>query len=351
MACDLSRRKVLQLTGALALVPPLLSVISCDDGYGPSGATHFTGATMGTTYRVSITDLPADVDRRALKRGIDEVLARVDSRMSTWRRDSEVSLYNSAAPGIAIPVSQETAVVVTEALRVSRLSGGAFDPTLGPLVDLWGFGPAGRKHHSPRTRAIENARAETGARHVRILPGLTALTKAIPGLAVDLSSIAKGFAVDQVALYLEAQGLWHYLVEVGGELRAQGKSPRDLPWRVGIEKPVTGRRSVQRIVELGAASIATSGNYRNFYEEGGTVFSHLIDPRSGRPVEHALASVTVVAPSCMNADALSTALMVLGPEAGLALAQRQRIAAQFIVREGDRLVEVATSTFARYAHT
>ena len=167
-------------------------------------------------------------------------------------------------------------------------------------------------------------------------------------LAGQTVAYAKGFGVDKVAEHLDKEGIDRYLVEVGGELRARGYSPRHRPWRIGIERPVPGKTAVQRIVELDGNAIASSGNYRNFFDNGGVRFSHIIDPRTGEPISHALASVTVIAPTAMQADALSTALMVLGPDAGLDLAEAENLAALFIVEGGTRFTEIKSPAFERF---
>lgn len=300
---------------------------------------------MGTGYSVAITDFPPDLDRLGLKAGIERILATVDARMSSWRADSEISLFNFAGSPSWTGVSTDTLSVVDQALRVSRLSGGAFDPTIGPLVDLWGFGPGQGGPRVPSPRRVGAALRRTGFRHIHTSASRPAIAKSRTGVEIDLSGIAKGFAVDRLAEHLNRQGIADYLVEVGGELRARGHSPRGKPWRVGIERPVPGRRAVQRIVGLAENAIATSGDYRNFFDRDGSRFSHIIDPRSGEPVAHDLASVTVIAPSTMEADALSTALMVLGPDAGLRLAERENLSALFIVRDGSGFAEIGSSGF------
>ncbi len=345
MKHTLSRRELLQGMTGFALGTPLFGLAACDPGAGRNGLTRFSGSTMGTSFTVSIASRPAAVGRRALKDEIDTALESVNARMSNWRSISEVSLFNRAAPGSWRRISPDTLAVIDQALGISRLSGGAFDPTIGPLVDLWGFGPGPASRQVPSDARIEAARARTGFRHIRTRPSSRSLAKDRAGISIDLSGIAKGFGVDKIAAQLEANGIDSYLVEIGGELRAKGRAPHGAPWRVGIEKPVAGQRSLQRIVGLDSAAIATSGIYRNFFESGGSRFSHLIDPRTGEPVRHDLASVTVIAPTAMQADAWSTALMVLGPDAGASLAQRQGIAALFLVGDGPNWVEVATPAF------
>lgn len=346
MASVFTRRDVIRQAQGLALATPFLSLIACDGG-GRREA-ELTGATMGTSYSVKIPRLPKGVERETLEWDIAAILESVNARMSTYRPDSELSRFNAGAATSWVGVSPDTLAVVDEALRVSRLSGGAFDPTIGPLVDLWGFGPGGSGPRAVPSRArIEAVLPATGFRHVRTAASPPALRKNRPDIRIDLSGIAKGFGVDKVAEHLERTGIDHYLVDIGGELRGRGYNARGKVWRVGIERPGTPG-TVQRAVRLGGQGLATSGDYRMFFERDGARYSHILDARRGRPVDHGLASVTVVAPTAMQADALSTALMVLGPEAGLELARREGVAAFFIAGKGDGFEETASPEFAGY---
>jgi thiamine biosynthesis lipoprotein len=348
MSASLSRRDLLRRTSGFALSTPLLSLAACDAGVGRGRTMTFAGPTMGTNYSVTIADPPTSLDRRALKAEIDRHLETVNGQMSSWRSDSEISRFNAEEPDAWMAVSPDTLSVIDEALRIGRLSGGAFDPTIGPLVDLWGFGPGSAERRIPQPARVDAALERTGLGQVRTRGSRPAIAKARAGLEIDLSGIAKGFGVDRLARRLEARGVDHYLVEIGGELRALGHSPRRRPWWIGIEKPLAGRRAVQRIVGLDRGAIATSGNYRNFFDSDGWRYSHIIDPRSGEPVRHRLVSATVVAPTAMLADVLSTALMVLGPDDGWALAEREKLAALFILQDGDGFAEVTSSAFERY---
>lgn len=345
MTSDLTRRDVLRQAQRLALATPFLSLIACDGG-GRKQA-ELAGATMGTTYSVKIPRMPASVDRVILEKDIAAILETVNAQMSTYRPDSELSRFNNGAAISRAEVSPDTLAVVDEALRVSRLSGGAFDPTIGPLVELWGFGPGGRPQAVPSRPRIEATLPATGYHHVRTAASPPALGKNRGDVRVDLSGIAKGFGVDKIAEHLERIGVDYYLVDIGGELRGRGYNARGSVWRVGIEKPAI-MGTPQRVVRIGGQGLATSGDYRIFFERHGQRYSHILDARSGRPVDHGLASVTVVAPTAMEADALSTALMVLGPEAGLELARREGISAFFIARKGDGFVETASPEFAKY---
>jgi thiamine biosynthesis lipoprotein len=348
MVSVFTRRDVIRQARRLALATPFLSLIACDGG--GRRQTELTGPTMGTTYCVKIPHLPRGVEREALERDIAAILETVNARMSTYRPDSELSRFNAGASASWAEVSPDTLAVVDEALRVSRLSGGAFDPTIGPLVDLWGFGPGGAPRAVPSRSRIEATLPATGYRNIGTTDSPPALGKNRHDIRVDLSGIAKGFGVDKVAEHLRRIGVDHYLVEIGGELRGRGYNTRGGVWRVGIERPAA-LGAPQRIVRLGGQGLATSGDYRIFFERDGARYSHILDARDGRPVGHGLASVTVIAPTAMRADALSTALMVLGPEAGLELARREGVAAFFIARKGASFVETAAPEFARYLIT
>ncbi len=348
MTNPITRRTLLRRAGSLALATPLISLAGCGEDRAAIRLTALSGATMGTTYSVKITDAPASLDPARLRATVEASLKAVNDRMSTYRPASELSRFNAAATTDWVSVSPSTRAVIDVGLRVSRLTGGAFDPTIGPLVDLWGFGPAPGRSHAPAGGEVAAALARTGHWNITTRSGASALRKSEAGLGVDLSGIAKGFAVDELATLLERAGVGQYLVEIGGELRGRGLSPRGSPWRVGVERPAGARGTVQRVVRLDAGALATSGDTHNFFEGGGRRFSHIIDPRTGRPVAHGLASVTVIAETAMAADALSTALMVMGPEAGMELAAREGIAAFFLAPRDGGFIETMTGAFRRY---
>ena len=315
-----------------------------------SQAHDIGGDTMGTTYEVTlVADNLGDARRAGLRAAIAETLERIEAAMSTWRPESELSRFNRAATTDPFPVSPDTVTVFQHALAVSALTGGAFDITVGPLVDAWGFGPPGHPPAAPAAADLARLREQVGWQQLAVDAEAATIRKLAPDASADLSALAKGYAVDQVAELLEGEGFTNYLVEVGGEVRASGRNARDEPWRVGIERPSAGPPAVYRTVELGGQALATSGDYRNTYLLDGQRVSHTIDPRNGRPVTHALASVSVIDPLCVRADALATALMVLGPDDGYALAVEQNWPALFIVRQpGHALEERATATWARF---
>jgi thiamine biosynthesis lipoprotein len=302
---------------------------------------------MGTTYAVKLYHDSA-VDVGALKSRIDARLERINNLMSTWRTDSELSRFNSSRDTGWFAVSAETARVVEAARAISALSGGAFDVTVGPVVNLWGFGPGRGEAGPPSEQRIAEAMRGVGYQLLAVRSSPAALRKKLPDLYVDLSAIAKGFAVDDLARLLDDRGFQSYLVEIGGELRARGSKPDGSTWKVAIERPLPGERSVQVVVALRENAIATSGDYRNYLEKDGKRYSHTINPRTGRPIAHGLASVSVITESAMRADALATAIMVLGPEAGYRLAVREALAVQLIFRSGNRLQVRATPEFERY---
>jgi thiamine biosynthesis lipoprotein len=307
------------------------------------------GATMGTTYQIKIAADPATVDLQRLHADVKTVLAEIDRQMSSWRPDSEVSRFNRAAAGEWFAVSAATAEVAAAAEEISGKTGGALDITVGPLVRLWHFGPdaAGKKGAKrafvpPTEEAIAAARKLVGYQRLEVRTSPPALRKEIDGLEIDLSSIASGFAIDRLAALIEKRGLENFLVEIGGEVRAVGKRAAGKPWQVAVERPIAGQREMQVALPLVAAAIATAGDYQKFFEYDGKRYSHIIDPATGRPVEHRLASVSVVAESCLAADGWDTPLLVLGPERGFACAEKHDIAALFIVH-GDQGDEVRTT--------
>ena len=311
----------------------------------PEEVSVVSGSTMGTYYRVSLASIPAQVSLPDLKVDIDGLLTEINAQMSTYLPDSELSRFNKFAETDWFPVSLETALVVIEGLRIYELSGGVFDITVGPLVNLWGFGPGGGRDGVPAESEIEEAKRNVGSVHLEARPSPPALRKDVTGLYVDLSAIAKGFAVDRIADFLDSRGIRGFLVDIGGEFRAKGRKSDGSFWKVAIEKPVIGERAVQRILHLTDRAVATSGDYRNYFEIDGLRYSHEINPVSGKPVAHRLASVTVLDDTCMRADALATALMVLGPDGGYELALKEKIAALFIVKGEKGFHEKMTPLF------
>jgi thiamine biosynthesis lipoprotein len=317
---------------AIATTPPVLG-----------GRVHeFTGRTMGTTWSVRL--VAARTLRRApVGEAIQSALDEVVAQMSTWDASSDLCRFNAAPPGTWHALPDHFHEVIACARDVAAHSAGAFDPTAGALVDAWGFGPAPQRG-VPDRATLSQACRRAGWPRIAVDPARRALRQP-GGLALDLSAIAKGFGVDLVARRLQALGIADHLVEVGGELRGTGVKPDGQPWWVQLEQPDGDGTGERTLLALHGLSVATSGDYRRWFEHEGVRYSHTIDPRDGRPIRHGLASVTVIHADCMRADAWSTALNVLGPDAGLALADRLVLAARFLVRDGDGFVERRSAAF------
>lgn len=296
---------------------------------------EFAGPTMGSTWSVKVVPPPAGLssaDGRAIDRDIRDELARINQLMSTWDRESELSRFNASASLDPFPVAPETFEVFRWSMDIWKESGGAFDPTLGPLIDAWGFG-TDRSVAPPDDEAVEHLRASlVGMSRIELDPGGRWVRKLAPGVRCDFSAIAPGYAADRLADLLRKRGLDRFLVDISGELVGRGTNDRDVPWQVGIERPQSVVRSPVMVVDLRDMAMATSGDYRNFREADGQRLTHILDPRSGRPVHHALASVTVLDALAVRADALATALMVLGPDDGPAFAATHGVPALFLIR-------------------
>lgn len=323
------------------LIPPTLAELPPIPALD-AGVWSLAGTTMGTHWRVRLVPA-AFADRQQIEGAIQNVLDRLVLQMSTWLPQSELCRFNAAPADTPVLLSAEFAAVLTAALQVASDSGGAYDPTTAPLVDLWGFGPAPRSQAMPADAAISAARAAVGWQRLHfdsssrcaIQPG---------GLRLDLSAIAKGYAVDRVCAVLRTHGVEHFLVEVGGELRGQGCKPDGLPWWVELERTLEETCAPLRVALHGLA-VASSGDALQHFTAGGRRYSHTIDPRSGWPVADALAGVTVLHCECMWADALATAIYVLGADAGFKYACERALAVRLLLRTDDGLHERMTPAF------
>ncbi len=311
--------------------------------------SHLRGTSMGTYWQVSLV-LPPNLTLAQARAGIQGELDQVDQQMSTWKPDSNLSRYNQAPAGSWQTIPAEFLQVLQRALALAKATQGAYDPTVGPLVNLWGFGPTAKPNHPPSKQAIENALQRVGWQRIKVRPAKRQVLQ--PGnVYLDLSSVAKGFAVDEVARWLLQQGSSHFLITVGGEVRAQGNKPDGSPWRVGVEIPgaaaaaVTSANQVGQVITLHNQAIATSGDYRHYFEDDAHYYSHHIDPRTGWPVPHKVASVSVVADTTLKADPLGTALSVLGPVEGMAFAREHHLAVLMIVHDGKQTKGLMTPKF------
>lgn len=337
----LSKRRLALIVAGLLLLSMLTFRSLRSSRSGPRvDLIEVSGPTMGTYFKVKV--FPDDRSRNALEGLRDTivgVLDNVNAKMSTYQESSELSRFNRSESTAPVEMSAETIEVFLIARKVSDETRGALDVTVGPLVNAWGFGP-GTRVDVPDGAEIVRLLRSVGYRKIEIDPERGTVRKTQPEVYCDLSAVAKGYAVDQVARALDDIGLTDYMVEVGGEVRTRGLNSLGEVWRIGIEGPTPNEQTLQRLVPLSGMSLATSGDYRNYREVDGLRMSHTIDPRTGRPLTHALASVSVIHEECAYADAYATALMVLGPEEGPVLAERLGLAALFIIRLGDNAFEV-----------
>jgi thiamine biosynthesis lipoprotein len=335
------RRRLLVALGASALAA------GCGRRVDSGAPTlRFGGHSMGTTWSVRMAGGPFDPALEATaQQAVRAALDGVVERMSTYDPASEIGRFNRHAATTAFALSSDTRSVIERALQAAQLSDGAFDPTVAPLVRAWGFGAgASARGQPPATAELDTP---LGWRHLSVEPAQGIVRKSLPGLQLDLSGIAKGHAVDLAAQALDALGVSRYMVEAGGEIRTLGLNAEGRPWQIAVERPDAWPPRAHRVVPLQGLAIATSGDYRNFWEHGGRRIHHEIDPATRAPAAHRVASVSVVHAECRLADALATALFVMGPERGLALAHEQRLAALFIMREsGGTLRDLASPAFA-----
>ena len=305
-----------------------------------------SGPTMGTTFQVKIVQNNITLDIDVLEREINTRLEEVNRQMSTYQHNSEITQFNRSPSTDWFAVSSDFAYVLHIAREISTWSDGAFDVTIGPLVNLWGFGPNAIPERVPSPDSIQAAKTLIGYEKIRVDLSAPTIKKEIPEIYCDLSAIAKGYGVDRIASYLDSLGINRYFIEIGGELRTKGHNPLGQLWRIGIASP-TGQGELQKALALNNMSMATSGDYHNYFERDGMRYSHTIDPRTGRPITHALASVTVLHKSCAYADGLATAINVMGPEKGFAFAEKRKLAVFMIVRQGNGFVEKMTSGFEK----
>jgi thiamine biosynthesis lipoprotein len=306
--------------------------------------SYLTGPTMGTTYNIKF--VPVDkLDEKVLKKQIDQLLLDINQLMSTYIKDSELSQFNQWKSVEPFSMSLQTIEVLKEAKRLGKISVGLLDVTVGPLVNLWGFGPQSRPEKIPSDKLIQATRQLVGLE--KLILGPTWASKTNPNLYVDLSTIAKGYAVDQVTQLLKTYKIENLLVEIGGEMRVSGVKGSGEAWKIAIEKPEAEQRAAQEIISIGDNAVATSGDYRIYYEQDGVRYSHLIDPSTGYPITHNVVSVTVIHPSSMTADGLATALIVMGKEKALTLADKYDIAVLLITKEKDGFKEYTSTKFTQ----
>lgn len=291
---------------------------------------------MGTFWRISLAGV-APERKASLQKAVQQQLDEDERQLSTWKNDSVLSRFNQYRGSDPQPVSENMADIVSLSLRIGRKTAGAMDITVGPLVNMWGFGPDKQPLKEPTQAQIDAAKALTGLQHLRVIQKAEGayLQKDLPGLYVDLSTVGEGFATDHLARLMEKEGINSYLVSVGGAVLTRGKNAQGQPWKVAIQKPTDRENAVQAVVDLQGHGISTSGSYRNYYELNGKRISHVIDPVTGRPIQHKLVSATVIATTALEADGWDTGLMVLGEEKAKALALRENLAVYLIEKQGE----------------
>tara|TARA_R110002096_G_scaffold6409_1_gene29655 strand:- start:14562 stop:15596 length:1035 start_codon:yes stop_codon:yes gene_type:complete len=330
----------------------LAALVACtDDSQLP--AQEIRGHAMGTNYQVVIVDPAEGLPLETLQMQLQRRIEQIEDIASTYRDTSAISKFNRSRSTDWIAVPAEFCSMIAAATNISRETAGAFDPTVGALVNLWGFGPDFLQNELPGDAEIARALASSGEKNLASDCANTRLRKSEPGLQIDLSGWAKGYAVDQLADILDAAGQASYLVEIGGEIRVSGWNTEREPFAIAIERPDTASVDGVAVLNVTDTGIATSGDYRNYFEHDGVRYSHTIDPRNGKPVRHTLTAVTVLHPSAAYADAMATALLVLGFDDAIRYANDHAIAAYFAVREDDRLAYEPSAAFAaeKYLHT
>jgi len=335
---------------SIAFLVVLFGVVFYPDGGGEIEV--FEGFTMGTTYRVQVADFADSLEIEQVSADIAALFEQMDREIfSTYAPDSELSQLNRFEVGRPFPASTHMMKVMSLAREVSVLTGGAFDVTVGPLVDLWGFGPTLRVYENvPDQAAINSALDRVGFRHVLLNHERNEIIRT-RDVAIDLSAIAKGYAVDEIGEYLANQSMENYFIEVGGELKMSGFKAEDEGWVPAIEAPVDAAPSIYEVFYSRGDSLAVagSGDYRNYFEVDGVRYSHEIDPRTGYPVTHNLAAAYVIDDSAARADALATAFMILGLESAQQLSDANRMATYFIYKQsGDSFAEQVSTPFNRY---
>ncbi len=327
------------------MVISLLLFSSCGDA-GTDNLISITGSTMGTTYSVKI--VPSDNSRNLssdfLKKKIDSVLVEVNNQMSTYIPESEISRFNKYNGNEWFNISKDFAFVLDESIRLGKLTGRSLDITVGPIVNIWGFGPDQRPRKIPSDEEIFSNMKLVGLDKVEVDLNSPSVRKKIEGLKVDLSATAKGFGVDKVFDLIKNLGYNNIMVEIGGEVRSSGLNNKQEAWRIGISSP-NQSGDLNRVIHLNNMAMATSGDYWNYFEENGIRYSHTIDPETGRPITHKLASVTVFDSTCLRADGLATGIFVMGPDKGYKFAVEMELPIYMIVKKGNGFEEIKSPRF------
>lgn len=307
------------------------------------------GKTMGTFYSVKLSGAISQ-SKQQLQQEIEALLEQANDDISTYRPNSLLSRFNQSTSREPQPIPRGMADIILMAQRIGRDTGGAMDITVGPLVNLWGFGPDKHASKIPSQQQIDEARSRTGLQHLRLLSDHQGewLQKDLPGMYVDLSTLGEGYGVDRLVKLMARKGITNYLVSVGGAVSSRGVNGQNKPWRVAIQKPTDRENAVQALVDLQGYGISTAGSYRNYFEQDGQRYSHVIDPVTGQPITHKLVSATVIAPTALEADGWDTGLMVLGTEKALKLAEEKGLAVYLITKTDDGFSAVMTPQFKAF---
>lgn len=329
--------------GVTALITLILCG-SCTDAERP--VITLEGTTMGTGYTVTLVSPPTTLKKARIHEDIESAMAAVNQWLSNYLLDSEISRINRAPINQWLPIAEGTYRVIAASQKIAAETDGSFDITVSPLVSLWGFGPD-KREKLPSDTEINASLAQVGWQHLQLDADTFSILKKAP-VTVDLSAIGKGFGVDYLCDLLDDYNIDNYLVEIGGEIRVKGHNASGRLWRIGIETPTLSRSGVQQAVTITNKAIATSGDYRNYYEKDGVRYSHTINPATGRPVEHNLASVTVISDSATEADAWATAFNVMGPEPAMALAEKQDLALYLLLYDEQQYQSRYSSAFSQY---
>lgn len=337
---------------SVILIIFIISFLSCSRKKGLNNFISFSGYTMGTFYNIEIVyhrnskEFDSELKIKKIKQDISDLLLKINHQMSVFEPDSELSCFNSYNKVDWFTVSLDLAEVIAQSIDVSKKSNGAFDVTVAPIVNLWGFGPKKSEYKIPTDQTIKELKKYVGYKKISVRFSPPSVKKKMPEIFCDLSGIAKGFAVDRVAKYFDSIDIINYLVEIGGEIKVRGKNKDGDLWQIGVATP-TNKPGIQKIIFLKNKSMATSGDYRNYFEQNGIRYSHTIDPRAGKPISHKLASVTVIHNSCMYADAMATAIDVLGPDKGYDLAVRENLPVFLIIRGKHGFTEKVSPEFEK----
>ena len=326
----------------------LFILIGCFGDQKEPSTVSISGQTMGTTYNVTVVDNPLSLSKEDLKKRIEETLNEVNEKMSNWYDQSEISTINNDKRGKPIDLSQELFDVINISTDIHNRSNGAFDITAAPLINLWGFGPNKSERKIPSVLEVKAALELVGqTKLLKLIPGLNQLKKRNPEVSINLSAIAKGYGIDRVASTLKEQKIQNFLVEIGGDLITSGTNKNGKPWSIGIEAPKIESQIVQSVIKIKDQAMATSGDYKNFFEKNGIRYSHIIDPKTGYPIRHKTLSVTVLAESAALADGWATAMLVLGNNDGIIVANKLKIPVFFISSHEETFITSGSDEFKK----